>query len=81
MDYERFVEEVEQVRKAIGADATNFYILGNSWGGILGMEYALKYQDNMKALIVANMMASARSMENMRKKYWHNKWIRKCLQK
>lgn len=56
---ERFVEEVEQVRKAIGADSTNFYILGNSWGGILGMEYALKYQHNMKALIVANMMASA----------------------
>lgn len=55
----RFVEEVEQVRKAIGADSTNFYVLGNSWGGILGMEYALKYQHNMKALIVSNMMASA----------------------
>ena len=41
---ERFVEEVEQVRKAIGADQSNFYIVGNSWGGILGMEYALKYQ-------------------------------------
>jgi proline iminopeptidase len=56
---ERFVEEVEQVRKAIDADAGNFYILGNSWGGILGMEYAIKYQDRMKALIVANMVASA----------------------
>lgn len=56
---ERFVEEVEQVRKAIGADASNFYVLGNSWGGILAMEYALKYQKNMKALIVSNMMASA----------------------
>jgi proline iminopeptidase len=55
---DRFVEEVEQVRQAIGADATNFYILGNSWGGMLGMQYALKYQDNMKGLIVANMMAS-----------------------
>src|SRR5690606_26684625 len=55
---ERFVDEVEQVRKAIGADSTNFYILGNSWGGILGMEYTLKYQHNMKALMVANMMAS-----------------------
>ncbi|MEI9808802.1 MAG: proline iminopeptidase-family hydrolase [Bacteroidota bacterium] len=53
-----FVEEVEQVRKAIGADKNNFYVLGNSWGGILAMEYALKYQDNMKGLIVANMMAS-----------------------
>lgn len=55
---DRFVEEVEQVRQSIGADSTNFYILGNSWGGILGMQYALKYQNNMKALLVANMMAS-----------------------
>jgi proline iminopeptidase len=55
---ERFVEEVEQVRKAIGATKDNFYVLGNSWGGILAMEYALKYQQNLKGLIVANMMAS-----------------------
>lgn len=54
----RYVDEVEQVRKAIHADSSNFYVLGNSWGGILGMEYALKYQNNMKALIVADMMAS-----------------------
>jgi proline iminopeptidase len=56
---ERFVEEVEQVRKAIGADKNNFYVLGNSWGGILAMEYALKYQKNLKGLLVANMVASA----------------------
>ena len=56
---ERFVEEVEQVRQAIGADSTNFYVLGNSWGGILAMEYALKYQQHLKGLLVANMMASA----------------------
>jgi proline iminopeptidase len=55
---ERFAEEVEQVRKAIGADSTNFYVLGNSWGGMLAMEYALKYQQHMKGLLVANMMAS-----------------------
>src|SRR6201991_1609010 len=40
----RFVEEVEQVRKALNLDKSNFYVLGNSWGGILAMEYALKYQ-------------------------------------
>lgn len=56
---DRFVDEVEQVRKAINADKDNFYVLGNSWGGILAMEYALKYQQNMKGLLVANMMASA----------------------
>jgi len=55
---ERFVDEVEQVRQAIGADKSNFYVLGNSWGGILAMEYALKYQDNLKGMIVADMVAS-----------------------
>lgn len=55
----RFVEEVEQIRQAIGADSTNFYLLGNSWGGILAMEYALKYQSHLKGLLVANMVASA----------------------
>jgi proline iminopeptidase len=55
----RFVEEVEQVRQAIGADSSNFYVLGNSWGGILAMEYALKYQKNLKGLLVSNMVASA----------------------
>ncbi len=56
---ERFVEEVEQVRKAIGADSSNFYLLGNSWGGILAMEYALRYQQHLKGLLISNMMASA----------------------
>ena len=55
----RFVDEVEQVRQAIGADSSNFYVLGNSWGGILAMEYALKYQQHIKGLIVSNMVASA----------------------
>ncbi|MBS1936169.1 MAG: alpha/beta fold hydrolase, partial [Bacteroidetes bacterium] len=42
----RFVEEVEQVRQAIHGDTSNFYVLGNSWGGILAMEYTLKYQSD-----------------------------------
>lgn len=55
---ERFVEEVEQVRKALNLDNSNFYLLGQSWGGILAMEYALKYQKNLKGLIISNMMSS-----------------------
>jgi proline iminopeptidase len=55
---ERFVEEVEQVRQALHLDSSNFYLLGHSWGGILAMEYALKYQQHMKGLIVSNMMSS-----------------------
>jgi proline iminopeptidase len=54
----RFVEEVEQVRLALGLDSTNFFLLGHSWGGILAMEYALRYQQHLKGLIISNMMAS-----------------------
>lgn len=56
---DRFVEEVEQVRQALNLNKDNFYLLGQSWGGILAMEYALKYQDHLKGLIISNMMASA----------------------
>ncbi len=55
----RFVEEVEEVRLALGLDSSNFFLLGSSWGGILAMEYALKYQKNIKGLIISNMMSSA----------------------
>lgn len=54
----RFVEEVEQVRKALKLDKSNFYLLGHSWGGMLALEYALKYQQNLKALIISNMVPS-----------------------
>ena len=55
---ERFVDEVEQVRQALKLNSENFIILGHSWGGILGIEYALKYQKNLKALIISNMVPS-----------------------
>jgi proline iminopeptidase len=54
----RFVEEVEQVRQALGLNRDNFCLLGQSWGGILAMEYALKHQQNLKCLVISNMMAS-----------------------
>src|ERR1044072_7077095 len=54
----RFVDEVEQVRLALGLDRSNFCLLGHSWGGILAMEYALAHQDNLKCLIISNMMDS-----------------------
>ncbi len=54
----RFVDELEQVRQALGLDASNFYLLGQSWGGMLAIEYALKYPQNLKGLIISNMMSS-----------------------
>jgi proline iminopeptidase len=55
----RFVDEVEQVRRALGLDAGDFYLYGQSWGGLLAIEYALKYQQHLKGLVISNMVASA----------------------
>jgi len=57
-DVPRFVDEVEQVRLALGLDDSDFYLYGQSWGGILAIEYALEHQENLKGLIISNMMAS-----------------------
>ncbi|GAC1650167.1 MAG: proline-specific peptidase family protein [Herpetosiphon sp.] len=54
----RFVEEVEHVRKALKLDRDNFFLYGQSWGGALAIEYALKYQQHLKGLIISNMVAS-----------------------
>ena len=54
----RFVDEVEQVRQQLGLDSSNFYLLGHSWGGLLGIEYALAHGEHLKGLIVSNMMSS-----------------------
>ncbi len=55
---ERFVDEVEQVRKALGLTKDDFYLLGHSWGGILAVEYALAHGDALKGLVISNMMMS-----------------------
>lgn len=55
---DRFVEEVEQVRRALHLDRNNFCLLGHSWGGILAMEYALKYQQHLNCLVISNMVDS-----------------------
>ena len=52
---DRFRGEVEQVRQGLGLD--KFYLYGHSWGGMLGIEYALEHQDHLKALIISDMTA------------------------
>ena len=57
-EIDRFVDEVEQVRRALKLDRDNFVLMGNSWGGLLALEYALVHQEHLKGLVIANMMAS-----------------------
>jgi proline iminopeptidase len=57
-EVDRFVEEVEQVRRALGLSRDNFVLYGQSWGGILAIEYALAYQQHLRGLVISNMMSS-----------------------
>ena len=57
-DLDRFVDEVEQVRGALGLERRNFVLYGQSWGGILAIEYALRHPAQLRGLVISNMMAS-----------------------
>ncbi len=56
---DRFREEVEQVRVALGLE--DFFLYGQSWGSMLAIEYALKYQKHLKGLVLSSMTASIAS--------------------
>jgi L-proline amide hydrolase len=51
-----FVEELRAVRKALALDRV--HLLGQSWGGMLAMEYALTQPDGLISLTVADAPAS-----------------------
>lgn len=51
-----FVEEVDVIRDALGLD--ELHILGQSWGGMLGMEYALTQPSGVASLLVCDSPAS-----------------------
>ncbi|AWP47829.1 proline iminopeptidase-family hydrolase [Levilactobacillus brevis] len=52
LDY--YLSELEEVRQQLGLD--QFYLLGHSWGGLLAQEYALKYGQHLKGLVVMSMI-------------------------
>jgi proline iminopeptidase len=64
----RFVDEVEQVRTALGLGPDNLVVLGHSWGGILAIEYALAHPEALKGLVVSNMMSSIPAYNEYAKK-------------
>ena len=52
---ERYVQETEAVRRALKLG--RIHLLGHSWGGWLGIEYALTYPDALKTLILSSTVA------------------------
>jgi proline-specific peptidase len=53
---ERFVEELAGVRRELGLDRV--HILGQSWGGMLAIEYALTQPQGLVSLILSNTTSS-----------------------
>jgi len=53
---ELFVEEVGVVRRALGLEQVHLF--GQSWGGMLAMEYALTKPSGLASLILADSLAS-----------------------
>ncbi len=51
------VEEVEGVRKAVFGDS-KINLFGNSWGGLLALAYAVKYQDSLLTLTSSSGLSS-----------------------
>lgn len=49
---ERFAREVETVREALGLGA--FHLIGHSWGGWLGIEYAVTFPQGLKSFVIAD---------------------------
>lgn len=55
MSLDGFVEDIELLRKELKLDKIN--LLGHSWGGLLAMKYAIKYDENLNHLILSNSIA------------------------
>jgi L-proline amide hydrolase len=53
---ELFVDEVRAVREALGLERV--HVFGNSWGGMLAMEYALTRPPGLASLVLASAPAS-----------------------
>jgi proline iminopeptidase len=51
-DITRYVGEVETVRTALGLGKV--HLIGQSWGGWLGIEYGVTYPDNLKTIVLEN---------------------------
>ena len=53
---ELFVEELSVIRHALGLE--HVHLLGQSWGGMLAMEYALTQPEGLSSLVIADSPAS-----------------------
>lgn len=56
---ERFTDEVDAVRRAIGVE--RWHVLGHSWGGTLALEYGARKPRELAGLVLASPLISTKS--------------------
>lgn len=54
---EKFLEDIEAIRMTFGYHTIT--VLGHSWGGFLAMQYAIKYPQSVKRLILVNSVPAS----------------------
>lgn len=68
---ERFVQETERVRDALNLGKV--YLLGHSWGGIVGLEYSFAYPQWVNSFVLASCATSIpevqRSCDQLKAKF------------
>ena len=52
-----FVDDIEEIRLSLALE--RIHLVGHSWGGLLAMHYALKYQENLQSLVLLNSMSAS----------------------
>lgn len=51
---DQFVEDLEQLRLKLGSDKIN--LIGGSWGSMVAMQYAIKYSNHIRAMVLMSSM-------------------------
>jgi proline iminopeptidase len=52
INFDAFVDDVDALRQALGYERVS--VLGHSFGALIALQYAMRYPDNLRALILLN---------------------------
>jgi proline iminopeptidase len=62
MTLNQFIEDIESLRTEFKLDKMN--LMGHSWGGLLAMEYAIKYPHHLNSLMLVNPTAASSAFQD-----------------
>lgn len=52
INMDRFVDDIDALREALGYERVS--VLAHSWGALIGLQYAMRYPQSLRALILMN---------------------------